>query len=162
MARQRDYKAEYAARVKNAPRGSYARQVARGHREPPGQEHRVRAARARAAGRLTEPELAFLRKQQAKDPGMWLSPGTPGSINIPDLPRQRRAQALFEAMSPAERARIMDMQRRMHRRYRAQHGKPAPAHFAGPRGSYRDEDFYDEADDEHDTDIALLLFYHSP
>lgn len=162
MARKpRDYAAEYARRTLGAPRGSYARQVARGHKELAGAEHRVRAARARAAGRLTETELRFVRQQLAKTPTFRL-----GAAQLPDRPRMRHAQATFEAMTPAEREAIMAQQHRMAARYRGHQRELARrarekirvGERQAPYGGEYSDDEWDVPD--LDDDDKVLMFYH--
>jgi hypothetical protein len=116
MARKLPYNvAEYNRRIALGQTETHARRMARGyarhqsiahargHHEPKGQEHKVRAERAIAAGRLTERERTFARKQAAKA-------GIPASEAI----------ARFGKIEPYKRENIISVQRHLAARYRSE------------------------------------------
>lgn len=92
----------YARRIASAEARGRTKQQARGH---VAQEHRVRAQRAAAAGRLTEADKRWLKAQQKRI----------GYDRTTEVGRQRWAAAVaaFEALTPDERwgVRVQQNQR---------------------------------------------------
>lgn len=90
----------YAKRVASAEARGKSKQQARGH---VAQEHRVRAQRAQAAGRLTEADKRWLKAQQKRI----------GYDRTTEVGRQRWAAAMkaFEGLSPEERFNVKTMQK---------------------------------------------------
>lgn len=90
----------YRRRVESAERRGLTKQQARGHKP---QEHITRAQRAREAGRLTESDKRWLKRQQNRIGYDRTSPEG----------RQRWAAAVkaFEALTPEERFNVKAMQK---------------------------------------------------
>jgi uncharacterized small protein (DUF1192 family) len=116
MARKLPYNvAEFNRRIALGQTETHARRMARGyarhqsiahsrgHHEPKGQEHKVRAERAIAAGRLTERERTFARRQGRK---AGMSAG--------------EAISRFGKIERYKRENIMSVQHALRARYRSE------------------------------------------
>jgi len=88
QTKPRDYKAEYARRVRNAPKGSPLRQLKRGHK--PG-EARVRRERERKElGGLTGDQIRSIRRWHERfgEPRRTLEKGMPNVEDVIDFARE--------------------------------------------------------------------------
>jgi hypothetical protein len=143
MARRLPYNVpEYHRRLALGQTEKHARRMARGyaryqniahsrgHHEPKGQEHKIRAERAIAAGRLTERQRLFARKQSIE-----------AGISVSE------AISRFEKIENYKRENIISVQQYLSRRYRSE---GSGDYYEGAMDDYGLDTDYDK----------IWIFYH--